>query len=399
MGTDNRFLAKVGRMAATLGALLILTACRLVIEANESGHYTSDTGAYDCLEGSCVFPIEAPLTETFTARPAEGYRFVRWEGLCKRSPSDTCRVNLRPLPEQFSQFGGDIVRLWVSSVDWQNEVAFGEELFPQVADNYRRIRNTLRILLGNLDDFDHATDSVANEDLPLLDRWILERLHAVTNEAVEAYAKFEFRKVFNALNYFCSNDLSSLYVDITKDRMYCDAAGSTRRRATQTAMHRIFDSLCRLLAPILAYTADEAWEHAGNQPGDLHLLDFPTPDPAFGGTEATEKVKQLTDMRATIQQQVDVARKEKAIGSNLEASVTLSVPEGSSDPEALLGDRESVMEFFLVSDLEATAGSELAASVIPTAHRKCGRCWRHHPSVSEDGGPCDRCAKVLEAQP
>ena len=239
----------------------------------------------------------------------------------------------------YNQHGADILRLWVASVNWQTEVPFGDDLFEQTGKAYRSLRNTIRILHGNLHDFDPAKDAVADGDLPLLDRWILERLHAVTAECLEAYENFEFRKVYNALNQFCTQDLSSLYVDITKDRMYCDAENSPRRRATQTAMSQIFDSLCRLLAPILAYTADEAWESCGNQPGDVHLLDFPTPDPNFAGSEAAEKVDQLLTIRTAIQQQVETARKEKQIGNNLAAAVELSVPGRQSDTCGFAGRR------------------------------------------------------------
>ena len=162
-------------------------------------------------------------------------------------------------------------------------------------------------------------------------------------------------------------------------------------------MAQVFDSLCRLLAPILAFTADEAWQHCGNEVGDVHLLDFPQPDPGFSSNEAGAKVDQLTAMRAAIQQQVEVARKDKLVGSNLAAAVELTVPEGSPTPEDLLGDNDSALEFFLVSELNATTGSGLGATVKPTPHRKCGRCWRQLPSVPEDGALCDRCASVVGA--
>ena len=195
----------------------------------------------------------------------------------------------------YNKYGADIVRLWVSSVDWQNEVPFGEDLFKQVAEPYRRLRNTLRILLGNLDGFDASQSQISNFEspIPLLDRWILERLHEVVAECRKAYETYEFRKVFNALNNFCTHDLSAVYIDATKDRMYCDAPNSPRRRASQMAMHEIFTSIARLLAPILAYTADEAWEHAAFTTGSVHEQDFPEPDPAFAPGEATKQAARL----------------------------------------------------------------------------------------------------------
>src|SRR5205823_4582307 len=157
--------------------------------------------------------------------------------------------------------GADLVRLWASSIDYTDDVPFSEEMFNRLGDTYRRIRNTLRILLGNLYDFELGKRESGKENFTLIDRWILERLDHVTADCRTAYEAFEFHKVYHALNHFCAVDLSSLYVDITKDRMYCDAQDSSRRRATQAAMRKIFGALCRLLAPILAFTAEEAWRH------------------------------------------------------------------------------------------------------------------------------------------
>ena len=158
--------------------------------------------------------------------------------------------------------GADLVRLWVSSINYTDDVPFSEEMFTRLGDTYRRIRNTLRILLGNLSDFPLAgTADPGSAQFTLVDRWILDRLQQVIEECRAAYAAYEFHKVYHTLVQFCTVDLSSLYIDITKDRMYCDAPASPRRRATQMAMHQIFDALCRLLAPILVFTTEEAWSH------------------------------------------------------------------------------------------------------------------------------------------
>src|SRR5262249_48662540 len=155
-----------------------------------------------------------------------------------------------------AKYGADLLRLWASSIDFTTDVPFSEEIFTRLGDTYRRIRNTLRILLGNLYDFESGIQRT-RKDLSLIDRWILERLEEVIGTCRSAYEKFEYHKVYHALNQFCAVDLSSLYVDITKDRMYCDAQDSPRRRATQAAMREIFDALCRLLAPVLVFTAEE----------------------------------------------------------------------------------------------------------------------------------------------
>ena len=163
------------------------------------------------------------------------------------------------------KYGADLLRLWASSIDYTTDVPFSEEIFTRLGDTYRRIRNTLRILLGNLHDFESGSQE-ARKDLSLVDRWILERLGEVIGTCRSAYEKFEFHKVYHAVNQFCAVDLSSLYVDITKDRMYCDAPDSPRRRATQAAMREIFDALSRLLAPVLVFTAEEAWRHSAVVP-------------------------------------------------------------------------------------------------------------------------------------
>src|SRR5436309_7506630 len=182
--------------------------------------------------------------------------------------------------------GADLLRLWASSIDYTTDVPFSEEIFTRLGDTYRRIRNTLRILLGNLYDFESGKQE-SGKDLSLIDRWILERLDEVIRTCRSAYQKFEFHKVYHAVNQFCAVDLSSLYVDITKDRMYCDAPDSPRRLATQAAMHETFNSLCQLLAPILAFTAEEVWRHSGAA-ASVHLEEFPTP--SNRGTQATRIV-------------------------------------------------------------------------------------------------------------
>ncbi len=235
-----------------------------------------------------------------------------------------------------------------------------------------------------------------NSALTLLDRWILERLHAVTRDCLDAYATYDFRKVFMTLNQFCAVDLSALYVDITKDTMYCDDRSSPRRLSAQTTMHRVLHDLSRLLAPILAFTADEAWEYAGHT-DSIHAQDFPVPDPAFAGNEATLAVAQLHAIRDTLQQEVDKARKEKLLGSNLEASAIITVPAGSP-AEAVLKDRATSTEFLIISDLTWRHGETLAASVSRTAFQKCQRCWRHLPDIGTHAAHpllCGRCATVL----
>src|SRR5438477_9004425 len=181
-------------------------------------------------------------------------------------------------------------------------------MFTRLGDTYRRIRNTLRILLGNLYDFEPGNQESRKEDLTLIDRWILERVDHVIADCRSAYEAFEFHKVYHTLNHFCAVDLSSLYVDITKDRMYCDAPDSPRRRATQMAMHRIFDAICRLLAPILVFTAEEAWGYLDPEQS-VHLEVFPdcrAGAPPAAATDAVAlQVDHLLKLRSVIGQTVE----------------------------------------------------------------------------------------------
>lgn len=289
----------------------------------------------------------------------------------------------------YEKYGADIVRLWVSSVDWQNEVPFGEDLFKQITDPYRRLRNTLRILLANLKGYGGERPAA----LTPLDAWILERLNGLIVDVRTAYENYEFRKVFMAINQFCTNDLSALYIDITKDSLYCDAADSPHRISKQFALSRIFDALVKLLAPVLAYTCEEAWEHAGHS-DSVHEQDFPEADPAFnaGLLPAFERLRQI---RNVIQIAIEAQVKAKAFAKNNEAVVALTVPENETEQVlSLLQDKDFAKEFFIVSDLTVATGDRLIAEASKTERGMCPRCRRYEEAVNEEG-LCARCASVL----
>jgi isoleucyl-tRNA synthetase len=287
--------------------------------------------------------------------------------------------------------GADLVRLWASSINYTDDVPFSEEMFTRLGDTYRRIRNTLRILLGNLYDFEAGGANVPNESFTLVDRWILERLDQVIGDCRTAYESFEFHKVYHVINQFCAVDLSSLYVDITKDRMYCDAPDSPRRRATQAAMRTIFDALCRLLGPILVFTADEAWQYA-KAGGSIHLQEFPQPEQR--GDKVIGQVAELLKLRGVIGQTIEKARQDKLIGNALEAAVVLNSNSGVTSEI----DKDELEEFFILSDLTMQPATEASAVVAKTAHKKCARCWRHRASVGASAAYpdlCDRCEAVV----
>ena len=232
----------------------------------------------------------------------------------------------------------------------------------------------------------------------------MHRLQEVVATCREAYAAFEFHKVYHALNQFCAVDLSSLYVDITKDRMYCDRPDSSRRRATQTVMHRVFNALCRLLAPICPFTAEEARSFTGVETS-VHLDTFPTPDEKYLQADSTARIEQLLAVRAVISQAVESARQQKLIANALEAEVTLQVADPALRDSLAQLDAE-LQEFFILSDLKITDGVEgsdvpVAAILRPTQNQKCERCWRYLPTVglsTETPTLCDRCEDAVGAR-
>jgi len=293
------------------------------------------------------------------------------------------------------KYGADIVRLWASSVEFTNEVPFSEESFALLADAYRQFRNVLRILLANSEGLAPGSDSAG---ATLIDKWLRSRLQDVIKTCREAYAAFDFRKVFGVLNQFCTVDLSALYVDITKDRLYCDAADSPRRRATQLVMREAFDAVSGLLAPILAFTTDEAWEFAGHA-DSIHLELFKESNDASRDPKSEEQIDSLLKLRAVIAQAIEPARQQKLIGNALEANVTLTV----SDPvqlEWLRAIQSELEEFFILSELHLQPGPETVATLTRTEFLRCERCWRHRAHVGHSAAHpdlCDRCEAVITA--
>ena len=291
------------------------------------------------------------------------------------------------------KYGADLLRLWVSSVNFTDDVPFSEEIFTRLADAYRRIRNTLRILLANLHDYD-ASQPPDAADLTFVDRWILARLQEIVATCSEGYDSLEFHRVYHTINQFCAVDLSSLYVDITKDRLYCDKGDSPRRRATQFAMHKVLDALIRLLAPILAFTAEEAWGYF-QKGSSVHLQLFPKPDPAWTNPDAVRQMDRLLELRGLISQTVEKIQKAGEIGSALESKIILTVPASDlSLMDSLSGELE---ELFILSDLTVVAGGEAGVSATKTSAARCERCWRHRDEVGSSAAHPTLCARCEEA--
>ncbi len=301
----------------------------------------------------------------------------------------------KPMEAEYfvGKYGADIVRLWAASVEYTNDVPFSEDGFARTSEAYRSFRNVLRILLANISDYDASQKA----EPTTVDRWILSKLQTVIATCRTAYEAFDFRKVFETVNQFCTVDLSALYVDITKDRMYCDAANSPRRRATQAVMHASFEAVAKLLAPILAYTADEAWEFSGKTTS-IHIEKLPEANAALRDEALEVKVEEWLKLRAAIYQQaIEPARQAKTIAKSLEAAVELDLEGAAFQAYSAYSPAEhaELEEFLIISELKLSSATALGARVAKSAQAQCPRCWRHQPLTAK--GVCERCDEALPA--
>jgi isoleucyl-tRNA synthetase len=309
------------------------------------------------------------------------------------------------------RLGAEIVRLWVASVDFREDVAASENLMQRVSENYRKLRNTLRFLLSNLSDFDPAEDAVAWDAMQPLDQYILARTAELDAAVRKAYDEFEFHRAYQALNEFTNSDLSALYLDVVKDRLYTFAPQSHERRSAQTAMWRIVEAMTRLIAPILSFTAEEVWEHLPKVEGraaSVHVALFPEILEIVPGTVAGIEAEwaKLLEAREAVMTQLEALRVSKDIGKGLDASIRVIATEGSELGLILSKYELALPEFFNVSQVTVQMvastpdAAALAVEVSVAGGAKCARCWRVVPDVGEDPRwpeVCARCAGALEA--
>jgi isoleucyl-tRNA synthetase len=300
------------------------------------------------------------------------------------------------------RLGGEIVRLWVASVDFREDMAASENLMQRCAEIYRKQRNTFRFLLGNLNGFVPARDRVPEAELMPLDRYMLARTRELTENVLGWYDRFEFHRVYHALNEFAIVDLSSFYLDVLKDRMYTFAPTSIERRSAQTVLWQITETLVRLVAPILSFTADEVWEYLPKVEGrevSVHLALFPKPEEIFSEdpTRLLEEWKQLFEVRDVALRVLEEARQAKRIGKGLEAELEIAA---SGEQLALLQRHAAgLKEIVNVSGVTVVEGSELQVTALPAPGTKCARCWNFMPVVGNYGiwqNVCTRCQDALK---
>ena len=305
------------------------------------------------------------------------------------------------------RLGGEIIRLWVASVDFREDVAASENLMQRVSDNYRKLRNTLRFLLGNLHDFDPATNTIAFSAMEPLDQYILARTAELDTKIRAAYDDFEFHRAYHALNEYVNTDLSALYLDVLKDRLYTFAPNHPARRSAQTALWRIAEALTRLIAPILSFTADEVWQLLPKVEGresSVHVALFPNiADIVPGNVKLIEEDwEQLLAARDTVLVSLEAARQNKLVGKALDAKVQI---EASEPLLSLLKKYESSLkELFNVSQVELAhiehADLQPRVTTVAADGIKCERCWNYTTDVGNDARyptVCLRCAEALEA--
>ncbi|MFP4086316.1 MAG: isoleucine--tRNA ligase [Desulfobacteraceae bacterium] len=312
--------------------------------------------------------------------------------------------------ELIKSYGAEILRLWVAAEDYRDNIRLSQEILQRLTEAYRRIRNTCRYLLGNLNDFNPETDAVPYEDMEELDQWALNRLWELNDRLLNAYDAFEFHRVYHNLHNFCALDLSSFYLDIIKDRLYTSAKQAAIRRSAQTAMNAILETLVRLMAPILSFTADEIWPYmkAGDAPLSVHADVFQRLDDQYRNKALAQRWEDVVAVRREVTKALELARKEKTVGHPLDAAVILGLsPELM---EKLMRYRDQLRSIFIVSDVTLIPLDELKEGmesenlpgvkvlVLPSSEPKCERCWVHDPTVGqtpEHPTLCNRCRNVL----
>ena len=289
--------------------------------------------------------------------------------------------------------GADILRLWVASTDYFEDVRIGKEVLSGTSDTYRKLRNSFRYLLGALDGFGDAERVSDVAEMPELERYILHLLATLDERLKAATNDFEFTRYVTELTTFANNDLSAFFFDIRKDSLYCDAAASPKRRAYRTVLDILFHALVRYAAPILCFTAEEVWGTRYPDGGSVHLLEWPGVSPDWIDPRLAESWAELRALRLLVNGEIEPKRRAKELGSSLEAKVTIGLADQRDRP---LANSADLAELFIVSDVGITESTQHAVAIV---HRtdllKCGRCWRHLPEVAADGDLCARCDEVV----
>ena len=307
-----------------------------------------------------------------------------------------------------AQHGADVIRLWIASQDFRDDIPVDDEILKHVGESYRLFRNTFRFQLSTLFDFDAGRHGVAVKDMDVLDRWALHQTAVLLDECTQAYDAYEFHRVYQLCNQFCSVTLSAVYHDILKDRLYTLGANHPLRRSSQTAIRAIFGILVKILAPVLTFTADEAWSYAttGKEYSDdsIHLQDWPIAPADWRHAELAGEFGQLLQLRSKATEALEPLRQAGTIGKGLDAILTVSGADDEACYQVLVKHQHFLPEFFIVSQVSLLP--QAGVPLLLSAQRaesiglaRCPRCWRWVPSLSTTphGEVCPRCAEALNS--
>ncbi len=366
----------------------------IYLEGSDQHRGWFNTSLLSSMVTNGVPPFRSLITHGFI-NDAQGLKMSKSKGN-KVDPDDLC-----------AKSGAEIVRLWCIYEDYGQDLTFGPELFERVTETYRRIRNTMRFLLGATADFDPAKDQVAYEKMTPLDQFALARLANLIDTVGEAYNEFSFYKIYHALNTFFTVDLSATYLDILKDRLYTWKADGVPRRSAQTAIYLITENLVRLMAPVLSFLAEEVYSYMkGNKAESVFLLDFPKGDPKWKNPALIKQFEVLLEMRSQVQKSLEELRAQKVIGSSLEGKVALTCEKDQFEALNLLsaqatgvgGSAERTLrEFFIVSDIQIKNGP-LSVHSERAGGEKCVRCWTYSLETNKNSqfpGICGKCVEAL----
>jgi isoleucyl-tRNA synthetase len=309
--------------------------------------------------------------------------------------------NYIPADQMTNTYGADVLRLYVASMDYANDVPVSERGIKEMSEAYRKIRNTFRYLLGNLDDYRRFDPELVDPSiLHEIDRWALGQLNKVIRDVRLAYDRFEFYRVYQRVYQFCAVELSSVYLDVLKDRLYAEAPAGPARRAAQFVLARLHDALTRLLAPIIPHTAEESWDYRPAPSGgrlSIHLAEFPEAEPRWDDESRDARWAELIALREQVLVALEGLRKDKIIGSAQEARVRIT----TARPERWEPDRELLATICIVSEVEIVADAAAPSEVVwaeRSPHAKCERCWNYRSTVGQDAEHptlCDRCGRVI----
>jgi isoleucyl-tRNA synthetase len=348
--------------------------------------------------------FQSSLLTSVATRNRAPYRQVLTHGYVVdgqgRKMSKSIGNGIDPL-DVCKQYGADILRLWVATSDYKTDIRVSNDILKQTAESYRKIRNTARFLLGNIPDFNPAADAVPHSEMPDVDRWAMMRLNMMMETVANAYGDYDFHTMSHAIHQFCVVDMSSFYLDVTKDRMYASRADSFERRSGQTVMHAILDTLVRLLAPVLPFTCEEIWQYMPHAPGDnadsIQLNNWPVPHPEWSDETLADRWDKMLDVRAAVLKALEEARNRKEIGQSLQAKVLLAASGATFD--LLLENIQQLPTVFICSQVEVLPGDgPVVVSILPADGEKCERCWNYSPSVGKDAEHptlCARCADTV----